>query len=236
MMHEKQQGGGGMLHGAIFDLDGTLLDSMPVWNTLASTYLRTIGHVPRADVDAAVRALSLQQAARFFQSEYDVTLSEKEITDGIKTLIQHFYEADVQVKPGVPAILQQFSQQGVKMCIATATDTHFAKAALTRCGLMHYFTEIITCDEVGAGKDQPLIYRAALAALGTARAGTLVFEDARHALETAKADGFITIAVRDDSEPDWEYMKNTSHHAMNDFTETKSLWEFIARMNKGDII
>lgn len=225
-----------MLRGAIFDLDGTLLDSMPVWNTLASTYLRTIGHAPRADVDAAVSSFSLQQAACFFQSEYGITLSEKEIVDGVKALIQHFYKTEVQPKSGVSAFLQQLSWQGVKMCIATATDAHFAKAALTRCGLMRYFTEIITCDEVGAGKDQPLIYREALNRLGTSRAETLVFEDARHALQTAQMDGFITAAVRDDSEPDWEHLKNISHHAMNDFTETKAFWEFADQMNEGDII
>lgn len=225
-----------MFRGAIFDLDGTLLDSMPVWNTLASAYLRTIGETPRADVDAAVGSFSLQQAARYFQTEYGVALSEESIVDGVKSLIRHFYEAEVQPKPGVSAFLQQLSRQGVKMCIATATDSHLAKAALTRCGLMHFFTEIITCDEVGASKDQPLIYREALARLGTSRAETLVFEDAHHALQTAQMDGFTTVAVRDDCEPDWEHMRRISHHAMNDFTETKAFWDFADRMNKGDII
>ena len=101
---------------------------------------------------------------------------------------------------------------------------------------MHYFTEIITCEEVGAGKDQPLIYREALTRLGTSRTETIVFEDACHALETAKADGFITIAVRDDSQRDWEHMKHIVQHAMNDFTETKTFWDFARRMNEGDII
>lgn len=225
-----------MFRGAIFDLDGTLLDSMPVWNTLASAYLRTIGETPRADVDAAVGSFSLQQAARYFQTEYGVALSEESIVDGVKALIRHFYETEVQPKPGVSAFLQQLSRQGVKMCVATATDAQLARAALTRCGLMHFFAEIITCDEVGAGKDQPLIYREALKTLGTPQSKTLVFEDARHALQTAKADGFITVAVHDDGEPDWEHMKRISHYAMNDFTETKAFWDFTDRMNKGDII
>ena len=223
-----------MLRGAIFDLDGTLLDSMPVWNTLASAYLHSIGHTPRTDVDAVVSSFSLRQAVRYFQAEYGVALSEIEIINDVKSLIRHYYEAKVQPKPGVSAFLQQLSGQGVKLCVATATDVQLAKAALIRCGLMHFFAEILTCDEVGVGKDQPLVYREALSRLGTARSETLVFEDARHALETAKADGFITVAVHDDSEPDWERMKRISHHAMNDFADTKSFWAFVARMNKGD--
>lgn len=225
-----------MFRGAIFDLDGTLLDSMPVWNTLASAYLRTIGETPRADADAAVRSFSLQQAARYFQTEYGVALSEESIVDGVKALVRHFYETEVQPKPGVSAFLQQLSRQGVKMCIATATDAQLARTALTRCGLMHFFAEIITCDEVGAGKDQPLIYREALTRLATSGVETIVFEDACYALETAKADGFITVAVRDNSEPDWEHMRRISHHAMNDFTETKAFLDFADRMNNGDII
>jgi len=225
-----------MLRGAIFDLDGTLLDSMPAWNTLASAYLRSIGHVPRADVDAAVSTFTMQQTARYFQTEYGVAFSEEAIMAGVKAMIRHFYEAEVQPKPGVPAFLQQLSRQGVKLCVATATDAQLARSALSRCGLMHFFTAIITCEEVGAGKDQPLIYREALTRLGTSREETIVFEDACHALQTARADGFLTVAVHDASEPDWERTKRISHHAMNDLTETEAFRAFVARLDKGEII
>lgn len=219
-----------MLRGAIFDLDGTLLDSMPVWNTSASTYLLSIGLMPWPGVDAAVSHLSLQQVACYFQTAYGVALTERQIVDGILALIRRFYETEVRPKPGVPAFLRELSQRNVKMCIATATDVSLAKAALARCGLLDYFIDIISCADVGSGKDQPLIYREALARLGTFRSETLVFEDALHALQTAKADGFLTVAVHDDSEPDWERCKRISTFAMGNFTQAKTFWDFADKL------
>lgn len=218
-----------MLRGAIFDLDGTLPDSMPIWNTLASTYLRSIGCTPRADVDAAVSALSLHQAARCFQTEYGISLSEQEIIDGVNALIRRFYEQEVQPKQGVEHFLQVLAHRRVRMSIATATDARLAKAALVRCGLMQYFDAIITCDQVGAGKDQPLIYRQALSALGTGKAETLVFEDAPHALQTARADGFLTVAVPDDSQPDWPALTALADYAMHDYSDA-DFWRFADKL------
>ena len=218
-----------MIRGAIFDLDGTVLDSMPVWNKLASTYLHSIGCTPRADVDDAVSALSLHQAARYFQTEYGISLSEQEIIDGVNALIRRFYEQEVQPKKGVEQFSNELSRRGVRMCIATATDTCLAKAALTRCGLMQYFDAIITCSQFGTGKDQPLIYREALSALGTGKAETLVFEDAPHALQTARADGFLTVAVRDDSQLNWPALTEVADYAMCDYSNA-DFWCFADKL------
>ena len=218
-----------MIRGAIFDLDGTVLDSMPVWNKLASTYLHSIGCAPRADVDDAVSALSLHQAARYFQTEYGISLSEQEIVDGVNALIRHFYESAVQPKKGVARFLHGLSQRGVLMCIATATDAYLAKSALCRCGLMQYFADVITCDQVGAGKDQPLIYRHALSTLRTSKGETLVFEDTLPALHTAKEDGFLTVAVRDDSQTDWSALTELADYAMCDYSNA-GFWCFADKL------
>lgn len=189
------------IHGAIFDLDGTLLDTMPAWATLGERYLRNLGFAPRPGLSDALRPLSLRQGAQFLRRGYRLALSEEDIIAGVKALIRHVYEAEALPKPGVAAFLRQLAARQVRMCIATATDAALTRAALTRCGLMPYVDGILTCDLVGAGKDDPAIYRAALAHLGTTRADTLVFEDGLHALRTAKGDGFRVVAVRDGSEP-----------------------------------
>lgn len=187
--------------GAIFDLDGTLLDTMPAWATLGERYLRSQGIIPRPGLSETLRPLSMMQGAQYLRREYGLAHSPEDIIDGVKAIIRHVYEAEALPKPGAAAFLRRLAICQVRMCIATATDAALTRAALERCGLMAYFDGILTCDMVGAGKDDPAVYRAALSLLGTTRADTLVFEDAVHAMQTARADGFRVVAVQDASEP-----------------------------------
>lgn len=190
-----------MIAGAIFDVDGTLLDSMWIWDTIGVDYLRSIGYEPREDLAAVFKDMSLYQAACYYQREYGVALPADGIIAGVNRMIEGYYQEDVQAKPGVGAFLQSLQGQGVPMCICTATDRPLVECALKRLGLLGYFSKIFTCSEVGHGKDQPDIYRQALHWLGTPKARTAVFEDALYAARTAKADGFPIAAVYDRFEP-----------------------------------
>lgn len=219
-----------MIQGAIFDLDGTLLDSMPMWDMLASRYLRSLGVTPRPDVDAVTRPMSMAQTARYFQQEYGVDLSAQAIMDGINAAAEHFYRTKVQAKPGAADFLADLCRHGVKMCVATATDRPLVEAALERCGLRPYFTGIFTCTEVGAGKDQPAIYREALRHLGTDKFATPVFEDALHALRTAAADGFLTVAVQDPSEPDPAALRALCSCYLPGYADTSTFWAFASSL------
>jgi HAD superfamily hydrolase (TIGR01509 family) len=172
--------------GAILDLDGTLLDSMFVWNTPGEDYLRSLGIEPHEDLNEKLENMSLYQAACYFQSEYGITATTNEIMDGINGIIEHFYRDEVLVKKGVPVFLKMLQLNGVKMCVATATDRHLVEAALKRNGILDYFTEIITCTSVVHGKDKPDIYEMALKSLSTPKKETVVFEDALYAAQTAK--------------------------------------------------
>lgn len=188
------------VQGAIFDVDGTLLDSMPAWNTIASDYLRSIGYEPRAGLDEVFQSLSLQQAAEYYQQEYGVTLSGDEIMAGVDAILERFYRNQVPLKPGAAELLERLRRKRVRLCIATATDRYLVEAALERCGVLSCFDRIFTCTEVGHGKDEPHIFEAALGFLGTERADTWVFDDALYAIRTAKSAGFPVAAVYDGSE------------------------------------
>jgi HAD superfamily hydrolase (TIGR01509 family) len=188
------------ISGAIFDVDGTLLDSMSIWDTIGESYLRSIGYEPKENLNEVFNNMSLHQAACYYQSEYGVTLSTDEIMSGVNAMLEQYYRYEVSLKPGAEKLLEQLHQNEVKLCIATATDRYLVEVALRRCGVLSYFGEIFTCNEVGHGKDEPHIFEAALRFLGTERAETIVFDDALYALRTAKAAGFPVAAVYDSHE------------------------------------
>ena len=208
-----------MLKGAIFDFDGTLLDSMFIWDTIGEDYLRTLGKEPHEDLKETFMTLTLEEAAEYYREHYKVTLSVTEIVDSINAMVEGIYRTKVTLKPGVMAYLRLLKERGVKMCVATVTDRYLVEDTLERLGILHYFSEIFTCAEVGYGKDKPIIYQKALEHLGTAKEETFVFEDSLFALETAKTDGFPTVGVYDMHESRQEEMKRLADCYVRSFEE-----------------
>ncbi|MBR3996817.1 MAG: HAD family phosphatase [Clostridia bacterium] len=208
-----------MLTGAIFDFDGTLLDSMFIWDTIGEDYLRTLGKEPHENLKETFMTLTLEEAAEYYREHYKVTLSVTEIVDSINAMVEGIYRTKVTLKPGVMAYLRLLKERGVKMCVATVTDRYLVEDTLERLGILHYFCGIFTCAEVGYGKDKPIIYQKALEHLGTAKEETFVFEDSLFALETAKTDGFPTVGVYDMHESRQEEMKRLADCYVQSFEE-----------------
>jgi len=209
------------LKGAIFDVDGTLLDSMSLWDTIGEEYLRAQGIEPRENLKQALRSMSLHQAACYYQREYGLMLATAQIMDGVNAMIGRYYREEVLLKEGAAEFLEKLSRSGVKMCIATATERRLAEAALERLNVRHYFSEIFTCASVGCGKDRPVIFETALAFLATPKPHTVVFEDALHAVETAKASGFRVVAVRDRYETQPDRVRALADVYLHDFYQAE---------------
>lgn len=222
-----------MLQGMIFDFDGTLMDSMYIWDTAGEAYLRSIGREPQEDLQTVLKPMSLLQCAEYIQAHYEIPLSVEEIIDGINRTVERFYFHDVVPKPGVIEWLEELSAKNIKMCIATATDRYQVEAALKRCGMQHYFSEIFTCTEVGSGKDHPLIFRKAMEHLGNDRSNTAIVEDAYHAIRTAKEDGFRTIAVYDAHENKQQEVRELTDLYLTDYLDITSFWKFASLREEG---
>ncbi len=206
-----------MIKGAIFDLDGTLIDSMFIWDTIGDDYLKSFGIEPRENLTEAFKTFTLEEAAEYYRNHYDFELSVNEIVEGINNMVAEIYRSKVVLKPGVCDFLKRLQRLGVKMCVATVTDRPIAEAVLKRLNILEYFSEIFTCAEVGYNKETPEIYRCALKHLETEKNETVVFEDVLHALTTAKNDGFKVAAVYDAHEPQQERMKENADYYIADF-------------------
>ena len=208
-----------MIKGAIFDLDGTLLDSMFIWDTIGEEYLRSLGKEPHEDLKETFMTLTLEEAAVYYREHYGVTLSVKEIVDGVNAMVEQTYRTKVTLKPGIAEYLAWLKENGVRMCVATVTDRYLVEETLERLGVRHYFSEIFTCAEVGFGKDKPVIYQKALEHLETEKRDTYVFEDMLFALNTGKTDGFPTVGVYDRHEAHQDDLKELADYYIFDFTD-----------------
>jgi HAD superfamily hydrolase (TIGR01509 family) len=210
--------------GAIFDLDGTLLDSMPFWENLGSEYLKAKGINPPKNINEILKTMSLVQSAKYLKKEYFISGSEDKIIKEFIGLIENQYRLKVPLKTAVLPFLDRLYKENVRMCIATATDHELAKAALDRLSVLKYFDFIFTCSEAGMGKNTPEFFLKALELLDTTIHETIVFEDALHAIKSAKAAGLSVVAVYDKSScKEQKEIKSIANFYLNSFED----WEMI---------
>ncbi len=155
--------------GAIFDMDGTLLDSMPVWKRLTQGYLKQFGvHITDQDY-AVTEGFSQPQVAQYFADRYPELPDAQSLMDGMDRLISARYEAIAKPKEGVLDFLEGLRRRGVKMAIATLTARRHAEKALRDRDMLDYFEFMLTIEDVGISKREPDIYLQAAARMGLDR-------------------------------------------------------------------
>ncbi|MGI6109299.1 MAG: HAD family hydrolase [Eubacteriaceae bacterium] len=215
-----------MIRAAIFDMDGTLLDSMPMWDDAGAVYLAGLGIQAEPDLGKILFPMTLEESAVYLKKRYRLTLPEAEICAGIEQTISGFYLNSIPAKPGAAGFLEKLRDCGLALGVATVTSHQCTEAALRRTGLLQYFQTVTTDEDVGCGKDRPDIFLAAAKALGADPEETLVFEDALHALQTAKDAGFKTVGVYDASSLDkQQQILEVSDYYLKNFTDKARLPE-----------
>jgi HAD superfamily hydrolase (TIGR01509 family) len=184
---------------AIFDMDGTILDSMPAWKNLGRDYLIEKGIKVPKNLNEILSAMSMTESANYFRKEFGIGDCSEQIISDINQLIEDKYKHEMPLKPYVKEYLSNLKRDKVVMCVATATPLLLAEVALKRLEILSYFSFVVCCDEVGVGKSKPDIFHLALEKMGAVIEDTVVFEDAHYAMKTAKDAGFYTIGVYDES-------------------------------------
>lgn len=179
---------------SIFDVDGTILDSMEVWNTLASQYVQSLGKVPEKNLDEIVSDMSLEQSATYLKNHYKINKQEERIISEILNFISDFYEYEVNLMPGFKEFISHYDSINV---IGTSCDEELVKIALNRLGVLNYFEDIITCSKVNKSKDDSDFYLACAQALKQRPEDIVVFEDVDYCIDVARKVGFKVIKIKD---------------------------------------
>ncbi|MBO4982608.1 MAG: HAD family phosphatase [Clostridia bacterium] len=183
--------------GAIFDLDGTLLNSMDYWAFAPHEYLISLGITPKENTSKLFLENGMKNWYDFCQKEYGLKAPFDEAKEKIYEIMYQKYSTVVEIKDGARQMLETLYNSGVKMCLATATDRFCVERVLKRLNIDKYFSRIFTSGEVGIGKNSPRIYEVALEFLGTDKETTYIFEDAVYAMRTAYNNGFMVVGVYD---------------------------------------
>ena len=201
---------------AIFDMDGTLIDSLIFWNylwrSMGEKFLKDPTFRPDETTDRECRTVTLAHAMELVQDRYSVAKDAEELTAYTQALLKKFYAEVVLPKPGAVEFLHYLKDKGVKMAVATASDGALVDVAMKRCGLEGFFEGVFSCATVGKGKEHPDVFLMTLEQMGTTPEETWMFEDSYVALQTAKKIGMPTVGIFDANNYGQDILKENSDH------------------------
>ena len=205
--------------GAIFDFDGTIFDSMHIWQGVKFQFFDRIGLVLTNEEKEEFKGLYLLDSIKLANEKFDLKMTEQEIYNEFFSMIREKYLLDTEPKNDIIEFLEKLKAKGVKIGIATATGEAALIPALEKFNMLHYFEEIYSTYTVGASKTEPKVYDVVLNELGTEKETTWVFEDALYAAKTAKKAGYNVVGIYDKSEPEQEELKNLVDIYIHNYSE-----------------
>ena len=185
---------------AIFDMDGTLVDSMVYWKNLAKEYLASKGitHIPDVILEK-IKPMTMIESATLFIEKFGLHGTPESVVKEMNALMDAHYYKDIPLKKGITEYLNKLYNSGITMCVASATAVSLVEACLKRLGIIEYFSFLLSCETIGVGKSKPNIYYEAAKRLDAEPSDIAVYEDALYAAETAKKAGFYVVGVFDEN-------------------------------------
>lgn len=178
-------------------MDGTLLDSMWMWRTVLTKFLKKLDIPNYDEINDDVSQMYFGEAMVYVTERFDIGMTADELYDALEKYILYLYENEIEIKPYVREYLAQLYNDGVKICLATLTDRYMVEAVLKRLDIFKYFDYIITVPEIGKSKEHPDIYEDCLLKTGMDKKDAVVFEDAAYCLKTAHDAGFTCYGIED---------------------------------------
>lgn len=212
------------IEGAVFDLDGTLVDSVKFWQGLADGFLSQFGKVPDDEIKNQLKPLTMSGAANLLHEKCLPDYSKEQVDAMLGEYMQREYTEKIMPKHGVKNFLFALKCSGVRMCVATATEREYATALLKRLNMLDYFCVVLCCSDLKTDKSEPKIYDTAFDILGRKRETTYIFEDSLHCIETAKKANYKVVGVRDEHTKNVEdKIKKLSDVYINDYDDFRGM-------------
>ena len=185
--------------GAIFDCDGTLVDSMHVWHNVFGAVLPKYGKTVDSDFFEQVEAVSLMDGCKLCVDHLGLPVTAETLYEEFCAYVTDQYQHHVSIIPGAKEFLQELYDAGIPMAVASSTPVREVRAALAAQGIDHLFKTVVSTEDVGGvDKVEPDVYLEALRRLGTDKATTWIFEDAPFGAQTAQNAGFPVVALYND--------------------------------------
>ena len=206
---------------AIFDMDGTLLDTMPYWRLTTLEYLLAHGISPSQEVLAKMFHTSSRKLVMDYCHSLGMNPDRRAVIAEAEGYMNRHYLYDARLKkPSVPVFLRRLKEAGVRMCVATGSPRQYARNGLKRLGLLDYFDFVTDNYEGEYSKDRPEYFHALLKRLGATADRCWVFEDALYAMKSAQAGGLRVCAIEDDTQAsDREEIIEVADVYIRDYTE-----------------
>lgn len=208
------------IEGAVFDLDGTLLDSSWVWEKVDEKFLGDRGFQVPDDYVDEISPLGAERAAVYTIERFGLNEDKDDIVREWIEMAKKEYATEVVCKPYAKEFLEELHKLNIKMAVATSSDRELFMKTLDREGILKYFQKIVTVDEVERGKGYPDIYEEAARRIKVNPHKCLVFEDILAGVTGASLGEFNVVAVFDEkSKHNWEKIKSISKYSINDYKE-----------------
>ena len=208
----------------IFDLDGTLLDSMGVWLNIDTEFLKKRGFaVPDGYFDK-ISSMSFSQTAAYTIERFGLPDTVDGLLQEWSDMAAYAYGHTVRMKPHAKEYLLALRKRGAKLAIATSAIPELCELALRSHGIYDWFDVICNSNEVGCGKSRPDVFLLAAQKLGVDPRDCVVFEDILDAVKSAKSVGMIVCGIYDKaSECDWDTIRGMADYAILDFSDVPVL-------------
>lgn len=191
----------------LFDLDGTLVDSMWMWKDIDIEFLGRFGYGLPEDLQREIEGMSFSETASYFKERFSLPMTVEEIKDCWITMSIEKYRTEVGLKPGALEFLKYCRERGIRTGVATSNGRDMVDAVIESLKIGDYLGEVATACEVAAGKPEPDIYLEVARRLSVKPEECLVFEDIPAGIVAGKRAGMTVLAVQDEFSKDLETEK-----------------------------